>query len=401
MLDLKSVVDLQKPSFYTDDPWPVYAQMRAQAPVFHYEDLNVWVVSKFNDVRYVATHPELFTSTQGAFLNDARMGENIVDMFFDPDSDMIGTVDGERHKALRRALASSFAPRAIAKSEQPIRDYCVSLLDSLPVGEEFDFVERVAVPLPIWAVCRHIGLPGDNIQQIREWSDQLQKLGTPITREELLEAMEDVKDANTYLNDQIDAKRSSPGPDMITNLLRIPDLSEKNLQQLVLATLLGGNETARALLGSCIWALSQHPEQYELAKADPSRAAAVVEETLRWTPPVLGFMRTATTDLELNGARIKAGDRVYMLYPAANRDEEIFDDPARFDITRPQGMAHLAFGFGPHVCPGSGLARIEVTVLLEEFLTRFTGIEISGPPARPDTILQYAYSSLPVTLTRG
>jgi cytochrome P450 family 142 subfamily A polypeptide 1 len=181
---------------------------------------------------------------------------------------------------------------------------------------------------------------------------------------------------------QFALKRTKPAEDLISTLraaeLDNAKLSEENILTWASAVLAGGNETTRALLGSMVDALARHPDQQRLLAANPDLARSAVEETLRWNGPVLGFCRYVTEDVELGGQKLSAGDWVYMLYQAANRDPEVFDNPEVFDITAPRTKDNLAFGIGQHMCPGNQLARLEARVLTEELVARFPRWELVG-----------------------
>ena len=177
-------------------------------------------------------------------------------------------------------------------------------------------------------------------------------------------------------------------------------LSELNILMLATAVLVAGNQTTRDLLAATMWTLAQHPDQMRALADDPALAKQAVEEVLRWVTPVPGFMRNATRDIELRGQTISQGQYVYLLYFAANRDEECRTDPDTFDITRPPESAVLSFGFGEHACIGAAVVRLEARVFLEEMLTRFSGVSLAGEAKRVDSPLQYGWYELPVTFDR-
>ena len=173
-----------------------------------------------------------------------------------------------------------------------------------------------------------------------------------------------------------------------------------NILMLATAVLVAGNQTTRDLLAGTIWALTRHPGQMRTLAADPALAKQTVEEVLRWITPAPGFMRNATQDIELRGQTIKQGQYVYLLYFAANRDEECWADPEKFDIIRPLEPGVLSFGFGEHACIGAAVARLEARVFLEEMLARFSGVSLAGEAKRVDSPLQYGWHELPVTFER-
>jgi cytochrome P450 len=403
--DLADLVRPEDPIFYQQDVGTTYRRLREEAPVYFYEPLRLWLLSKYEDVKQASSDLEHYTSTRGAFMNDLRLDGTSADAFF-ADSDIIAYLEGPRHTRLRRAIAPVFGPRRIAGRDERIQNFCDRVLDHLTVGEPFDFVDEVAIPVPVWAVADLCGMPAsdEDIQQIRAWSEQLELLGSPITAAEMAEAAKSVLLVSEYVQQHIDARLATGaehrGDDLISLLLRhVGDLPMETINSLVTSVYLGGNDTTRALMSSTAWALARHPDQYELLRSDPSLVPAAVEETLRWMSPVNGFVRTVVHDIELRGQTLRAGDRVLLFFPGANRDDEVFDNPDAFDITRSRGPANLAFGYGPHFCPGQGLARLEGTVLLRRLVERYAHIALAGEPEWAWSMLRNGFAHLPVTLS--
>ena len=405
--DLQDLARVDQPGFYDVRNAPLLARLRREAPVFYYEELGTWVLSKYQDVKYASRTPELFSVRKGILLNDARYGESIADSFFPEGAELISTLDPPRHGEVRRTLAPAFTPRAIAALEEPVRAVCRQILDGFEAGRPVEFIHAAARVVPIVAVARLLGVPpGEvDVDKIQFWTDEMLKMGAPLPREELEQAAANTAEMGQFRTELLARKAAEPGgADLMSTLataeLDRKRLTEMNILMLATAVLVAGNETTRNLLAGTIWALARHPGQMRSLAADPSLVKQAVEEVLRWITPVPGFMRNATRDIELRGQQIRPGQYVYLLYFAANRDEECWHDPDTFDIARAPEPAVLSFGFGQHACIGAALARLEARVFLEEMLARFSSVSLAGEPERVASPLQHGWHLLPVAFER-
>ncbi len=400
MDNLAALAKIDDPTFY-NDPYAVYARMRAEDPVLKYEPLNIWVLSKYDDIRSAARQPEILTNSGGIFLTDAIAGDSVADDYFGDSGELISSLDHPRHSEIRRVIGPAFAPAVIDAMEDGIRDDCRRLLDTIEPGVTVDWIAAVAETLPLIVIARLLGLPGDNIDELARWSDEIMKLGMVMSDEERAESIKTFSAMNDYIVSQFDEKRANPGDDVLSVLLMAEanhdHMNVANILALASAVLAGGNETTRALLGNMVWALAAHPEQRELLADDPSLAINTTHEALRWKGPVHGFIRKIVKDGELRDKQLKAGEFAYLLYACGNRDEEVWDDPETFSITREIDPANLAFGTGPHRCPGNRLARLETRVLLEELIQRFPTWEIVGTPRHIESLFRNGFYDLPVS----
>jgi cytochrome P450 len=305
--------------------------------------------------------------------------------------------DPPRHTQLRSICSKKFSGRGVAAYTDFIRDVARNVLDrALPKGE-FDFVAEISRELPIRFLCTIFTVPQEDAPQLIRWGDRMLANQDP----ELADLVVDKEDTEKYRTLQFrspaalevfeyaarqrDDRLQEPTDDVITALTvaqREGTLDERELLNYFAILMIAGNETTRHTISSGMLALMQHPEQLQLLKDDPSLIPAATEELLRWATPVLHFRRTATRDVELRGQKIRAGDKIVTWYISANRDESVFSDPYRFDVTRSPND-HVTFGpGGPHFCLGAHLARLETKILFQELLPRLASFELTGPVER-------------------
>ena len=274
--DLAELVRIDDPQFYVGDPYPVLARMRAEAPVYYCPDLDTFAITRYEDVRLVSRTPDVFSVADGILLNDAKYRSHIADSFFPEGAELISTTDPPRHRELRRVIAPAFTPRQVNAMEPGVRQVCRDLLAAIEPDKEMEFVEDVAVVLPLWTIARFLGLPGDNIPELRYWSDEMVKMGGNLTVEELAEAARNIGPMNGYLAAQLAQKRAAPGEDLLSTLSQAEIDNEKltdlNVLMLSTAVLVAGNGTTRNLLGCAIAMLAEHPAQRERLVADPALA---------------------------------------------------------------------------------------------------------------------------------
>jgi cytochrome P450 len=395
---------LDDPAFYAQDPYPAYAQLRSNAPVFRYEPLNLWVLSRYEDVRHVSRTPEVFSSVRGLVINDIKYDQSMVKMLFPPEAENLMASDPPRHRQLRKIIVTAFTAKMVNKMEPAIRRIANRVLDRIVPGQPLEWVEQIAVPYPLLVLSELMGLPGDNLADLRGWADDTTAVGLPLSAAEFDELVRDLLRSAAYFGEQFTRKRSCPASDLLTGLLdaqidgeRLNEVTRLMFCQFLLAA---GGETTRNLLAGTLLTLLEHPDQHARLAGDPTAVSATAaDELLRWITPALGFVRTATRDTEIRGQRIAEGEQVYMLYAAANRDERAWPDADRLDLTRKPDPMHLSFGFGEHICMGASLARMEIRIFLEELMRRHPYFALAGQPRRQPTTLFNAWESVPVVFT--
>ena len=372
-------------------PLPEFAELRRAEPVrwipqsgnvAGFQDEGYWAVTRHADVKYVSTHPELFSST----LNTAiiRFNEHIERDAIDAQRLILLNMDPPEHTRVRQIVQRVFTPRAIRALEERLRTRALTIAaNARDHSGTFDFVTEVACELPLQAIAELIGIPQDDRAKIFDWSNKMIAYDDPeyaITEEV---GKESATELIAYAMNMAADRRECPAKDIVSTLVAAE--GEGNLRSdefgfFVLMLAVAGNETTRNAITHGMHAFLTHPEQWELYKRE--RPATAAEEIVRWATPVVSFQRTATQDTELGGKRIKKGERVGIFYASANRDPEVFENPDTFDITRDPNP-HLGFGGGgPHYCLGKSLAVLEIDLIFNAVADAMPGLRRAGDPRR-------------------
>jgi cytochrome P450 len=366
------------------------AALRREAPVHEYAP-GCFTVARYADVRDVSRDPGRFCSKRGVLMNDPlRHGGEI--------RGSILHMDPPEHGPWRKLTSRRFTPRAVTTMEPQVRAVARAVLDAAKIGTEIDFVDAVAAPFPVLVIAELLGIADGDRAQFRRWSDAT--ISSPDDTEPDLDA---IAELYRYLIALVQERRRAPGDDLVSVLVEGEidgaPVSTPDAVGYCVALLVAGNETTRQLTSGAVAALAAHPEQRAALAADPTLLPNAVEEFLRTVTPIQAFGRTATRDTELAGTPIAEGDFIVMLYASANRDETVFGPTAsEFDVTRPFDNAHLAFGFGEHLCLGAALARLETRVLFEELLARYPAYDVVGEPTWVPSTLVRGMATLPVVL---
>jgi len=360
---------------FAGDPFPAYARLRAEAPVARNAEVGFWVLSKHAEVVAASTDPATFCSRRGILL--LEIGAD----YASPPTMM--HTDPPEHTRYRALAQPGFAPSLIRSLEPVVRKRARALLDELEPGVARDVVAPVTVPFPLQIIAELLGIPDDEWPRFHLWSEAVIPGATDLPDDERQALQAEMV---TYLVGEAKVRREAPRDDLISVLAAAEvdgeRLSDDELAMFLVQLLVAGNETSRNMLSGGLAALAERPDQWQALRDDRKRVVTAVEELLRWTTPVVYFMRTATRDVEMRGTRIGAGEPVVLLYASANRDRDEFGPSAdELDVTRSPNR-HMAFGFGPHFCIGAALARLEGRVLLDELLDRFARVESAGPVER-------------------
>lgn len=378
--------DLTKPETYAGGlPRDVFRHLRQEQPVYWHEDpeqgVGFWAVTRQADLDYVSKHPELFSSAERGCLLNEMEGDQLA---------MIQTqlinMDPPQHLKYRRLVRAAFTPRMVDTYEERFREVARGLVEKVAPAGRCEFVQDIAVDLPLIAICELMGVPLDKRQRLFELTNIMLGMDDPelSTSEEdgLNAAMEMFMMAMELAAEH----RANPRNDIVNVLLTgtVEDepLSDDDFCNFFLMLIVAGNETTRTVTSHGMRLLMAHPEQYEALVKHPQMIEDAVEEILRYNPAVIAFRRTAMADLELGGQRISKGDKVLIFYGAASADEAVFKDGDRFDITRAQREdvrnEHRAFGVGQHFCLGSHLARLELRVIFEEITRLIRNPRLDG-----------------------
>jgi cholest-4-en-3-one 26-monooxygenase len=384
-------LSLFDPDTYRAGPPHAYLRrLRQEAPVCWHEkpgpelktnstmQSGYWVLSKYQDVIDVSRNPHVFSSYIGtSFLMDP------------PDTELPGlqamliNMDPPGHVKYRRLVQRGFTPKMVAQLEPRIRMHARRIVDNVARKGHCDFVNHIACELPLILICELMGVPEEDRPQIFDWSNALIGNDDPEMRAGA-DPMQVSAQMWMYSNALAQKKREQPDDTLISKYVHGEvdgmKISEFELNNFFLMLSVAGNETTRNATSHFMRLMSEHPDQFALLKTDVDRLLPdAIEEALRFSPPVVAFRRTALEDTEIRGVRIRKGDKVLLSYPSANRDEEVFPDPDRFDVRRTPNH-HLSFGIGEHFCLGANFARMQLRCILREVVTRLPDIRVVKPP---------------------
>jgi cytochrome P450 len=373
-----------------EDPYPFYAVLRREAPVYRPARGGFWLVSRFDDCQRVALSPDEFSSNLIAmfFAHEGGSPELVETPADAPRPvDVLAIVDEPAHARQRKLANKAFSMRRVASLEPTVRALAQELLDAIPEGRAVDWMRAFAEELPVRIVCDLIGLPQAERDRLRAWSnDGTAILSGVLSREEAARCGQSVGDLNRYLAARFAEAQCAPKDDVLGDLVRATredaeSLSHEEVVAILLQLLTAGTESTTALLGTAVRLLLEGPALEARLRAEPELVPTYVEEALRLESPFRGHFRQARRDAELGGIRIPAGTRLMVLWGSANRDERRFERPDELDLARPNPRSHLAFGTGIHHCLGAALARLEARVSLECLLERARRVRLA-PGAR-------------------
>ena len=382
-------IDLISGDFWGRNPHDAFTWMRANAPV--YWDGRAWGISRYADLKAISKDPATFCNGKG-IRADADALQMMIDM------------DDPEHFRRRKLVNRGFTPRRVREREAEVREACTFILDQVCERGECDFVGDIAAWLPLIMIGNDLGVAVDDRVQLLEWSDAMLSAltGDP---EALAPATEAFIGYTEYANRVIADRRENPKDDLMSVLVHAEvDGDRLDHQALIdesLLILIGGDETTRHVIsGGAYQLLVDGRREWDRLVADRELLTSGIEEMLRWVTPIKNMNRTATTDVVVGGQEIHEGDNVLLLYPSANRDEAVFDDPFCFDVARTPNE-HVAFGFGTHFCLGNSLARLELRVMFEELLARLPDLELidEAEPAYRAANFVSGYESMPVRFT--
>jgi len=398
-------IDVSAPELYGQETMhPYFTRLRHEDPV-HYCRKSAygpyWSITKFNDILAIETNHRVFSSdvSVGSFVLDDTTLNPINGGISLPN--FLG-MDPPKHEIYRAVVAPALTPEHLARFEATIRMRTQQILDALPIGEEFDWVDRVSIELTTQMLATLLDFPFEERRKLTRWSDVVTAspgMGVVASWEQR-EA--ELRECQAYFQNLWNERiKLPPKPDMISMLAHSPVMQSMSADEFLgmLALLIvGGNDTTRNSMTGGVMAHHLYPSELPRAKANRALLPNMVSEIVRWQSPIAHMRRTALIDVEFRGKQIRKGDKVAMWYISGNRDDEVIDKPIDFVIDRPRARHHLSFGFGIHRCLGNRLAELQLRVLWDEILNRFTRIEVVGEPVRVPSNLIHGYVTLPVRL---
>jgi len=399
-------IDVARPELYAEDTWhELFRNLRAEAPIQYVPDSKFgpyWSVTTHRHITQIELQPEAFSSsfekggiTLGARPDVLRPGERRMPQFI--------AMDPPRHTQQRMTVMPSFGPTPVAEMKAEIQARTAAVLDSLPIGAPFDWVERVSIELTTGTLAKIFDFPWEDRRKLTSWSDS----GGDIDRivadggwEWLNREMDEMGAAFATLWQE---RLANPGSDLISVMIRSEAMSQMDPVEFIgnmILLIIGGNDTTRNSMSAYAYGLSMFPDEQAKLERDSSLIANAVQEIIRWQTPLAYMRRTVVDDIEIDGVRMKKDDMVAMWYISANRDETVFDDADRIIVDRANARKHLSFGHGIHRCVGSRVAELQLATLLEEMGKRRLRVHVLAEPERVAASFVHGYRRLMVQLSR-
>jgi len=383
--------------FQANAMWPIFERLRKEDPVHFTAESEYgpyWSITKYNDIMAVDTNHQVFSSEPGITIADQDGEEGPLPMFI--------AMDPPKHDVQRKTVSPAVSPMNLARLEPLIRERAAKILDSLPIGEEFDWVDKVSMELTAMTLATLFDMPQEDRRKLTYWSDVVTAVPGHGLIETLEEKMQIFIEYHGYFTELWNQRvNAEPGGDLISMLAHGPETRNMTPREyfgnIVLLTV-GGNDTTRNTITGSVLALNQNPDQYAKLRANPDLIPSMVSETIRWQTPLAHMRRRATQDFEMGGKTIKKGDKVVMWYVSGNRDDEVIHDPDSYIIDRERPRQHISFGFGIHRCVGNRLAELQLKIIWEEIMKRFPDIQVVAEPKRVFSTFVKGYESMKVVI---
>ena len=383
--------------FQSNTMWPIFERLRKEDPVHFTAESEYgpyWSITKYNDIMAVDTNHQVFSSEGGITIATQDGDEGPLPMFI--------AMDPPKHDVQRKTVSPAVSPMNLAILEPLIRERAAKILDSLPIGEEFDWVDKVSIELTAMTLATLFDMPQEDRRKLTYWSDVVTAVPGHGLIDTIEEKMQIFIEYHAYFTELWNQRvNAEPGGDLISMLAHGPetrDMSPREYFGNIVLLTVGGNDTTRNTITGSVLALNQNPDQYKKLRENPDLIPSMVSETIRWQTPLAHMRRIATQDHEIGGKTIKKGDKVVMWYVSGNRDDEVIHDPDSYIIDRERPRQHISFGFGIHRCVGNRLAELQLKIIWEEILKRFPDIQVVEEPKRVFSTFVKGYESMKVII---
>lgn len=394
--------DVSDPAIYVEDRWqPIFKEMRETAPINKVTDSafgDYWNVTTYKEIQHIEALPDLYSSAKGiTIITDP---ENLPEDL-DIDLPMFIAMDRPDHTGQRRVIAPAFTPTAMGRMTEEVRKRTGEILDALPVGERFDWVDKVSVELTTQMLAILFDFPWEDRRKLTEWSDWMGDVENALSEEKRREQLEHIFAAGAYFQRLWDERlEKGEAPDLISRMIHsdMRNMDRFTFMGNLMLLIVGGNDTTRNSMSGFAYGLEQFPDERKKLEDNPELIPGAVQEIIRWQTPLAHMRRTVSADHVMFGHEVKRDDAIILWYLSANRDERVFERPNDIWLERPKPGRHLSFGYGIHRCVGARLAELQLRLLLEEMAARRLRVNVIGEPDRVSACFVHGYRKMVVEL---